>query len=486
MLKEQAIRGAGWSAVQHLGRQGIHFVISIILARLLLPEHYGVIGVLVVFIAVSRTVIDSGFGQALIQKRDSSYIDECSMFYTNISLSILMYLALYSAAPLIENFYQMPQLTTLTRVLCLQLVIQSFGLVHSTLLSKRIDFRTQARITLASVIISGGIGIIMAYSGFGVWSLVAQILLGSIINTSGLWISFDWRPSFCFSFQSIRSLFGFGSKVLASSLIDTFFRNIYTVVIGKVFSPADLGHYARGYSLTQLPVQNLAVIVRRVTFPVFSSISDDRPRIKRGMQKSLAILFFVNCPVVIGIAAVADTFVYVVLTDKWAQCIPYIRLLSISGLLYPLHVINLNALLSIGRSDLFLRLEIIKKTLTVVAIAITYRWGIEAMIIGQICQSFFAYVINAYYTGRFFEYSYWPQIRDVLPYLLTSALMGVCVYSMRMLPFENLVLMLCCQIITGVIAYVSVSYIFGLEAFRELNDILRAVIIHRHKHAVVS
>lgn len=480
------IRGVGWNAVQHLGRQGIRFVISIILARILLPEHYGVIGMLLVFIAISRTVVDSGLGQALIQKKDATHIDECSIFYTNISLSILMYFALCLSAPWIARFYDMPQLNTLTRVIGLQLVIQSFGLIHSTLLTKLIDFKTQARITLASVTVSGTIGIIMAYNGFGIWSLVAQILSGSILNTVGLWIICDWRPSFSFSIKSIRSLFGFGSKVLASSLIDTFFRNIYTIVIGKLFSPADLGLYVRGNSLVQLPTQNLAVIVRRVIFPVFSSINDDRARIKRGMQKILSMLFFVNCPIVIGIAITSDSLVYVLLTDKWAQCIPYIRLFSISALLYPLHVINVNALLSIGRSDLTLKLEIIKKVLIVAAIVITYRWGIEAMIIGQICQSFIAYFINAYYTGRLFGYSYSAQIRDVLPYLLTSALMGICVYSLRFLPFNNLILLLCCQILIGAILYLTICYILRLTAFAEVAEIVRKFSTTRRKHAVVS
>ena len=476
----------GWNAVQHLGRQGIRFVISIILARMLLPEHYGVIGVLLVFIAISRTVADSGFGQALIQKKNATYIDECSVFYTNIFLSILMYLALCLSAPWISRFYDMPQLNTLTKVLGLQLVIQSFSLIHSTLLTKRIDFKTQAIITLVSVTVSGTIGIIMAYNDFGIWSLVAQTLSSSILNTMGLWVRFDWRPSFLYSFQSIRSLFGFGSKVLASSVLDTFFRNIYTVVIGKLFLPADLGLYARGNSLVQLPTQNLAVIVRRVSFPIFSSINDDRSRIKRGMQKILIILFFVNCPIVTGLAITADTFVYVLLTEKWAQCIPYIRLLSFSALLYPLHVINVNALLSIGRSDLFLKLEIIKKMLTIAAIAITYQWGIEAMILGQIVQSFFAYIINAYYTKEFFGYSYWAQIRDVLPYLLTSALMGICVYSIRMLHFDSFVFKLFCQILVGIIVYLITSYILRLEAFRELIEIIRTFLTARRKHAVVS
>lgn len=486
MLKEKAIIGVGWNAVQHIGRQGIKFVISIILARILLPEHYGVIGVLMVFIAISQTVADSGLGQALIQKKNATYIDECSIFYTNILLSILMYLALYLSALWIARFYDMPQLNILTKVLGLQLVIQSFGLIHSTLLTKLIDFKTQAIITLVSVTVSGIIGIIMAYNGFGVWSLVAQILSNSILNTVGLWVRCDWRPSFRYSFQSIRSLLGFGSKVLASSLLDTFFRNIYTIVIGKLFSPADLGLYARGKSLVELPTQTLAVIVRRVSFSIFSSINDDRARIKRGMQKILIVLFFLNCPIVTGVAITADTFVYVLLTEKWAQCIPYIRLLSFSALLYPLHVINGNALLSIGRSDLFLKLEIIKKTLTIVAIAITYRWGIEAMILGQIVQSFFAYIINAYYTERFFGYSCWKQIRDVLPYLLTSALMGIFVYSIGMLHFDSLVFKLCCQILVGIIVYLITSYILRLEAFKEIIEIVKTSLTARRKHADVS
>jgi teichuronic acid exporter len=485
MLREKAIKGAGWNAIQHFGRQGIRFVISIILARILLPEHYGVIGVLLVFIAISQTIMDSGLGQALIQKKNADYVDENTVFYTNIVLSVLMYIGLCLATPSIARFYDMPQLNALSRVLALQLVIQSFGLIHATILTKNIDFKKQTKITLTSVAISGAIGVIMAYRGFGIWSLVAQTLSGSMLNTIGLWLSHAWRPSLCFSFKSLKSLFGFGSKVLASDLINTFFRNIYTIIIGKMFSPADLGLYARGNSLVQLPVQILAVVVRRVTFPVFSSINDDKPRIKRGMQKILMIMFFINCPIMLGLAAVADNLVFVLLTEKWAACISYIRLLSIGGLLYPLHVVNLNALLSIGRSDLTLKLEIIKKFLIVCAIAITWQWGITGLIIGQICQSFAAYLINAYYSKEFFDYSYWSQVSDVVPYLLASLMMGLGVFLLGSMPVDSITLILCCQIVVGAAIYLGACYLFRLAAFREVIEIAKSFLIARRKQAVV-
>ncbi len=486
MLKEKTIKGVGWNAAQHIGRQGIRFVISIILARMLLPEHYGVVGIVLVFIAISRTLVNSGFGQALIQKKDATYIDECSIFYTNIFLSVLIYLILWLAAPVIARFYGMPQLDILIKVLGVQLIIQSFGLIHSTLLTKRINFKTQTVVTLTSIILSGAIGITMAFNGFGIWSLVCQSLCSSTINMIGLWMCSSWRPSLSFSFQSIRQLFGFGSKVLASGLLDSFFRNIYTVVIGKLFPPAALGLYARGNSLVQLPTQNLAVIARRVIFPIFSSINDDRARIKRGMKKVLVVLFFLNCPIVVGLVVTADTLVYVLLTEKWAKCIPYIRLISLGVILYPLHLIHVNSLLSIGRSDLNLRNELIKKILTAIAIAITYRWGIEAMIIGQVVQGVFAYFINGYYSKHLFQYTYWEQIRDVLPYVVTSVFMGVCVYSLEILHFDSLVFKFCCQIFMGITVYLTISYVLRLEAFREIVGIIQLVLTNKRNRAIVS
>jgi len=466
-LKEAAVRGVVWSAVQQLGRQGIRFVISVTLARMLLPEHYGVIGILMVFIAISRTLLDSGFGQALIQKKGATHVDECSVFYTNIALSVTLYLGLFVAAPWIARFYDMPQLVLLTRVLGLRIVIISLGLIHSTLLTKRIDFKVQAQVTLASSVISGIAGIVMAYNGFGVWSLVVQSLADVTLGTLGLWWLDDWRPSLRYSFQSIRSLFAFGSRILVSGLLDTVFRNIYAIVIGKIHLAAELGHYVRGNNLVNLPVQNLAVIFRRVTFSVFSSVHHDRERLHRGMREAICMLFFLTCPIMLGIMAVAGNLVETLFTPKWASCVPYIRLLCVGGILYPLHAINGNALLALGRSDLKLRIEVIKKVLTAVAILITYRWGVQAMIVGQITQSALAYIVNGYYTGKLVGYSYGRQMRDILPYLLCAMAMGAAVYALDRVPVPTVAARLVCQTVTGVLLYSGMCRLFRLRAFAE-------------------
>jgi len=466
-LRETAVQGVAWSAVQQLGRQGIRFVISVVLARMLLPQHYGVIGILLVFIAISQTLIDSGFGQVLIQKKDATHLDECSVFYTNIAVSVILYLGLCAAAPWIAHFYDMPQLAMLTRVLSFRIVIVSFGLIHSTLLTKRIDFKTQAQITLVSSVVSGVAGIVMAYRGYGIWSLVVQSLSGAVLNTLCLWLLCDWRPSLRYSFIAIRSMFVFGSRILVSGLLDTVFRNIYIMVIGKVFPAAELGHYTRGDSLARLPVQNLAVIFRRVTFSVFASVHDDRPRLVRGIRKALCMLFFLTCPIMLGLTAVADNLVEALLTPKWEPCVPYVRLLCIGGVLYPLHAINGNALLAVGRSDLRLRVEVIKKALTALAVIVTWRWGIQAMIIGQIIQSALAYVVNGYYTGKLVGYSYARQTRDVLPYLLCALVMGAAAYALDKAPIPTKAARLTCQAILGALTYFGLCALFRLDAFVE-------------------
>jgi len=475
-LKDKAIRGMGWTAVQQFGRQGIRFVISIILARLLLPKDYGVIGVLMVFIALSRTIIDSGFSQALIQKKDVTHRDESTVFYFNILLSLCCYGIIYMAAPWIERFYGMPELASLARVLCLGLVIVSPGLIHTTRLTKQVNFKPLAGVTLVSIILGGALGITMACHGFGAWSLVGQQLTSNVFTTIGLWLCCRWRPALVFSVASLRSLFGFGSRVLASSLIDTAFRNAYTLVIGKIFTPAALGHYARAESLGRLPVQNLAVIVRRVTFPIFSSIQNDTPRLKRGMGHALTMLFFVTCPIMLGMLAVADSLVLVLLSDKWAETIPYVRILCLSFALYPLHVINRNGVLSLGRSDLILRLEILRKALIVIAIAITYRWGITAMLWGQVVQSVLAYLVNGFYTGRLVGYGYKDQLRDVLPYAGCGALMALAAYGMKFVPMGGLVVVLSVQVATGVVVYVGLCWLFKLSAIREAQTLASGIL----------
>lgn len=476
-LKSKTIHALFWSFLERFGQQGIQFIISIILARLLLPEQFGLIAMLSIFMAIAQSFIDSGFGQALIQKQDSTYIDECSIFYFNILVGFLAAGLLCLAAPWIAGFYNQPLLVPLTYVLSLNMVINAFGLVQTTLLTKHIDFKTQLKASAIATAISGTIGVSMALNGFGVWSLVAQSLSSNLFRTALLWFFNTWRPSLVFSFASLRGMFAFGSRLLASGLLDTVFQNIYIVAIGKLFSPADLGFYSRAKGLQQLPVSNISTIIGRVTFPVFSSVQDDKPRLKRGVRKALLTLAMVNFPVMIGLAIVARPLVLVLLTDKWLPCVPYLQLLCVVGMLYPLHAINLNVLKAQGRSDLFLKLEVLKKILVVMAIAITYRWGIFAMIYGQIATSCLAYFLNAYYTGKMLDYPITEQIQDLMPSLMVASIMGGGIYALKYAPIVNQLALLSAQIMTGIVLYAGICYIFKIASFMEIIEIIKSKLL---------
>ena len=390
-LKSKTLHGLFWSFFERVGQQGIQFFISIILARLLLPEEFGLIGMLTIFMAIAQSFMDSGFGSALIQKKEATHVDECSIFYFNILVGALMAGGLCVTAPWIATFYDQPLLVPLTRLLSLNLVINAFGLVQTQILTRQINFKTQMKVSMLATLLSGIIGVTLALQGFGVLSLVVQSLSSNLFRTIFLWCFNTWRPTWVFSFRALREMFGFGSRLLLSGLLDTIFRNIYLVIIGKIFSPAALGFYSRAKSLQQLPVNNLSSVVCRVTFPVFSTMQHDPVRLKRGVKRALGTMMLVNLPLMIGLAVVARPLVVVLLTEKWLPCVFYLQLLCVAGVFYPLHVINLNVLTSLGRSNLFLRLEILKKILTVVAVVVTYRWGIAAMIYGQIVTSFLAY-----------------------------------------------------------------------------------------------
>ncbi|MBW8042186.1 MAG: lipopolysaccharide biosynthesis protein [Planctomycetes bacterium] len=472
-LKSKTIHGIFWSLLERGGQQGIQVVISIILARLLLPAQFGLIAMLAIFMAIAQSFLDSGFGSALIQKKDATQVDSCSIFYFNIVVGIIAAGLLCLVAPWIAAFYEEPALTALTRFLSLNLVINSFALVQTTLLVRRIDFKTQLKVSIVATIGSGIIGITLAYRGFGVWSLAIQSVTSTIFRTVLLWFFSNWRPSLVFSFAALKSMFAFGSKLLFSGLLDTIFRNIYLVVIGKFFTAADLGFYSRAKSCTRLTSENLTSSVSRVTFPVFSKVQDDISRLKRGVQKALTTLVFLNFPLMIGLLVTAKPLVLVLLTEKWLPCVPYLQLLCVAGLLYPLHVLNLNILMAKGRSDLFLRLEILKKILVVIAIAVTYRWGITAMIYGQITVNILGYYLNSYYSGKLINYPLKEQIFNLAPYLGMAMVMGMGVYSIQWFRFPNNCTLLISQVLIGILIYTAINWIFRMPAFVEIIDISR-------------
>jgi O-antigen/teichoic acid export membrane protein len=464
-LKLKTYRGAFWSFVDAIGARLVQFVIGIVLSRLLLPEEFGLIAMLSIFMAVAQNLLDSGFGSALIQKKEITEADTSSVFFFNMLISLALAGILCLVAPWIAAFYQQPELLPITQTMSLVVVINSFIVVQATMLTRKMDFKTQAKVSLLAGLGSGFIGIAMAYHDFGVWSLVSQQLAAASFRVMFLWGFNRWRPKFIFSFSALRQMFSFGSRMLASSLLNQIFENLYYVVIGKLFSPLTLGFYFRACTLAEMPSATLTRIVTRVSFPVFSAIQDDDDRLKRAMRQALGVLFFINAPVMIGLAVIAKPLVLVLLTEKWLPSVPYLQLLCVLGLLLPLHALNLNILMAKGRSDLFLRIEILKKILVVLNIAITWQWGIAAIICGQIVVSFLAFFLNSYYTGKLLGYTAFAQVQEVALYLFSAILMGGGVYLVEFLNFSSNRCLLVVQVVIGAAIYLLLSVIFRPQAF---------------------
>jgi O-antigen/teichoic acid export membrane protein len=479
-LKLQTYRAAFWSFADAVGSRLVHFVIGIVLARLLLPEQFGLIAMLTIFMAIAQSLLDSGFGSALVQKKDVTETDTSSVFYLNVFISLILAVILCLVSPLIANFYGQSELLPITQAMSVVVIINSFVVVQQAMLTRKMDFKIQAKVSLIAGIASGGFGISMAYNGYGVWSLVVQQITAALFRAIFLWLYNPWRPKLLFSFHALREMFSFGSRMLVSGLLNQIFNNLYYVVIGRLFSPVALGFYFRARTLAEMPSATLSGIVTRVSFPVFSSIQDDDARLKRALRKALGMLIFINAPVMIGLAVVAKSLVLVLLTEKWLPCVPYLQLLCIVGLLLPLHTLNLNILMAKGRSDLFLRLEIIKKVLLVLNIAILWRWGIVPIIGGQMVLSVLAFFLNSYYTGKLLNYNAFAQIKDVAIYCVLALIMGVVVHLVEYLPVMNAALLLVVQIMLGMVVYLLMSKFFNPPAFSEAWYAIRhKIAIHK-------
>ncbi len=475
-IKTKAMRGVFWTFIEAFGARLIQFIIGIVLARILLPEEFGLIGMLVIFFAITQVFLDSGFGAALIQKQNAAHVDFCSIFYFNILVGIISSGIICLTAPSIALFFDQPTLEPLAKVMSSIIIINSFGLIQNTILRKKIDFKGITFATLLAGLVSGCVGIILALKGFGVWSLAIQQITSAMMRTSMLWFINPWRPSLKFSIDSLKEMFGFGSRLLASSLLNRLFDNIYLIVIGKIFTPTDLGYFIRARQFQELPSQSLSGIVAKVSFPVFSAIKENPMRLKTGFKKALTTLVLINFPMMIGLLVVARPLVLVLLTEKWIECVSYLQILSLVGLLYPLHLMNLNVLQALGRSDLFLKLEIFKKVLIIINIVVTYRWGIIAMIWGQVLVSVVSYYINSYYNSELIGYSMYEQLIDISKYLLSGILMGCGVFGLTFLPFSSMGLLLLSQVAVGVVLYCVICILLKLSAFIEIfNEIKKNI-----------
>lgn len=463
-LKSKTVKGVAWSGVDNVTQFGVGFVVSIVLARLLSPDDYGLIGIIAIFTAVCNSLIYGGFGTALIRKKEATDEDYNTVFWVNLISSLFLYAVIFLCSPLIADFFKREELIALTRVSALGMIIGALALVQQTILTKYIDFKTQTKITFIASIISGVVGISMALLGFGVWALVFQGLVSSIARTLLLWIYNKWIPNFRFSYQSFQELFGFGWKLMASGLLDTVWKQLYQVVVGKFYNPATLGQYTRANGFSELFSSNLTNVIQRVTYPVLSNIQDEKERMVVAYRKIIKITMFISSISMFALGAVSEPLLYCLIGPKWHEAATYLPLICISASTYPLHSINLNMLQVQGRSDLFLGLEIIKKVIAVGPFLIGAFVGIIPMLYTNLITTVIAFFLNSHYSGKMLGYSSWMQLKDVSSSYGIASVVAFSVFLLKFLPISNWVI-LPLQCIIGLMTFWIVCKIFHIEEF---------------------
>ena len=474
-LRKQAVRGVGWSFADSMLGQGITFIVGLVLARLLSPDAYGLIGIITIFITVFNSIVDSGFSNALIRKNDATDKDYNTMFLVNMGISVVLFGLMFLCAPFIAQFFARPELTALCRVMGIVVVINALSIVQNTVLTKRLDFKTKTKASFISSIISGVVGIVMAYSGYGVWALVGQQISRQLLNTICLWIFNRWFPNFTFSIVSFREMWKFGWKLLVSAMIDTTWKEIYQVVIGKCYSPATLGLYTRASQFSSICSSNLTTIIQRVSYPALSKMQDDRARLKNGYKRVIKITMLVTFTLMLGLGGCAKSLILVLIGEQWLPCVPMLQIVCFSMMFYPLHALNLNMLQVQGRSDLFLKLEIIKKCIAVIPLLLGVFIGIYWMLMGSVITGIFALYLNAYYSGPYLKYSIWEQAMDILPSFLMSLTMFAILFAISFMPISPF-LMLPLQIAIGAIFTFAICEIRKPDEYLELKGIAAPVI----------
>lgn len=475
-LKDKSVKGAAWSFADNIASLGITFLVGLVLARLLSPDEYGLIGIILLFITVFNGIIDSGFTIALIRKKDATDRDYNTVFIANLAISILLSILLFLCAPLISSFFKRPELTSLTQVMSIVLIINALSIVQNAVITKRIDFKTKTKASLISSIFSGIIGIGMALLGFGVWSLVGQQVSRQTINTLCLWIYNKWIPNFTFYWDSFKELWSFGYKLLISGLIDNIWREVYQAVIGKCYSAETLGQYTVARQFTTIGSSNLNTIIQRVSFPVLSSIQDNKDKLKEGYRRIIKLSMLLSFVLTLGMAATAKSLIQVLIGDQWLQCVPMLQIISFNMMFYPLHSLNLNMLQVSGRSDLLLKLEIIKKCIAVIPIMFGIFGNIFWMLgVGFITGGCIDYLLNSYYSGKYVNYSSWEQLKDIMPSFLIAISMATIVYAMSFMPL-NPFMLLTMQIIVGTIYTITICEWRKPSEYVELKSIAMPIL----------
>lgn len=427
-LKTQAVSGIFWTSMQTFGGQIINFGVSVILARLLLPAEFGLIGMIGIFLGIGGALISGGLASSLIRTTDPDHADYSTVFVFNMVGSILIYSVLFFAAPFIAAFFEQPQLILITRIYSLSFIVGAFGSVQGTRFKKQLNFKAGTTASLTATLIAAAVGVTLAFTGFGVMSLVWMAVVSAAIKSLMLWIQSSWKPSLLFDNNKFKTHFAFGSRITLSGILSVGFENIYTILIGKFFSATQLGFYTRANSLKQLPVSTLSSILNQVTYPLLAEIKDDDRRLRSVYSQILKMVIFIVAPVLVLMGVLAEPLFRFLFTDKWLPAVPYFQILCINGVLYPLHNYNLNILLVKGRSNLFLRLEIVQRSMMMAVILSVFQFGIYGLLWGQVLISILACFINTYYSGKFISYGIWQQFKDILPTLILSATMGGVVF----------------------------------------------------------
>lgn len=464
-----------WRFLERVGAQGVTFIVSIVLARLLDPSVYGTVALVTVFTSIMQVFIDSGLGNALIQKKDADDLDFSSVFYFNITVCICLYLVMFIAAPYIAAFYKIPELKSVIRVLSLTLIISGVKNIQQAYVSRNLLFRKFFYATLGGTIGAAVVGIWMAYKGAGVWALVAQNLFNATVDTIILWITVKWRPKRVFSFERLRGLLSYGWKLLASALLETLYKDLRSLIIGKLYTPDDLAFYNRGQQFPNLIVTNINASIDSVLLPIMAAEQDDRTRVRSMTRRAIKTSTYLMMPLMMGLAVCAEPIVRIVLTEKWLPCVFYMRIFCFTCAFYPIHTSNLNAIKAMGRSDLFLRLEVVKKIVGLIALFSTMFISVKAMALSALVISVLSQIINSWPNRKLLGYRYLDQVMDMLPQICLSCIMGIIVYSVSFFKLGDIAMLLI-QVPLGALIYIFGSRLFHIDSFEYLLGIIRSVI----------
>lgn len=472
MKKNSVISNFIWRFAERCGAQIVTFIVSIVLARILAPEEYGTIALVTVFTTILQVFVDSGLGTALIQKKNADDLDFSSVFYFNLFMCLVLYLAMFLAAPYIARFYDDISLIPIIRVISLTIVVSGVKGIQQAYVSRNMLFKRFFFSTIGGTLFSAVLGIIMAYAHFGVWALVAQQLSNPIIDTLILWVTVRWRPQLMFSWKRLTKLLSFGSKLLASSLLDTIYSNLRNLIIGKIYSSSDLAFYNQGDKFPKVIVTNINSSIDSVLLPSMSSVQDNHEKVKSMTRRAIKTSTYIMAPLMMGLAFCATPIVQLVLTDKWLPCVPFLQVFCITYMFWPVHTANLNAINAMGRSDLFLKLEIIKKVIGLTLLFITMRISVMAMAYSLLISGLLSQIINSWPNRKLLNYGYLEQVKDILPAILLAVIMGVIVYCVSFIGL-NSALTLLIQILLGMFVYIMGSKLLKLESYNYLLDVIR-------------